>query len=402
MSVAVNLEEELKSHLSALEEERLEIASKIRKKIRPIILICLSLFALAVFYALSQLGNGLPATEVFMPLLIVTVVLLGIGAVAYLVSTSGPKKTYRIAIKDKLYSRALQAYNSTVNYHPTRYIDVGLFNKSKLFSRHTNYKGDDLCVGNLSDGRAFQFSELEVYYKQKNYKGNTNRRNSSSTTNLVFKGLFYEVKLPKTINARIKIVPDIGEGMFGEVGKFMQGAVNKAMNAITGQDPIIRFDDYPDFERAFKIYGNDELVARRLITPELVQQLLQFKEYVKGNIYLSFVDNACYFGVKGGKFLDVDYKQSLLGTVFIDQLEESLDWAFGLLQHLEQITTLDQMAALPNPIGGNQSQSNKPSPPPRKPSSNNKPSPPPRKPSSNNKPGPPPRKPDSKDNPFLL
>jgi hypothetical protein len=413
MSKAVNLEKTLKSHLSALEKERLEIASQISKKIRTITLVCLGLFGIALLYGLSQLGNGLPASMVFVPLFIAAIVVSIIGGVAYLVSTSKPKKIYKNTIKDKIYSKALEAYNSTVTYHPNQFIAVALFDRAKLFGRHTNYKGDDLCRGNLADGRSFQFSELEVYYKQKSYQGNRRNRNSNNSTTTVFKGLFYEVQLPKNINARVKIVPDIGEGVFGDVGKFMQGVVNKAMSAMSVQDPIVRFDNHPDFERAFKVMSNEELVARRLLTPELIQQLLQFKEYAKGNLYLSFVDNACYLGVKGGKFLDVDYKRSLLSTVFIDQLEENLDWAFGLLKHLEQITTMDQNTAPSNPFDGDNSQKNsstppnrfgqnRRTPPPKKPSSKNKPTPPPRKPSSKNKPTPPPRKSDSKDNPFLL
>lgn len=325
------LEEELAPYLKKLEKERLILVDKISTRKKIIFFGCLFLLTSLLGYSWM---TGLPVELLGITALIGSIIFLVIGLIASNVSTGYMRKAYEQRIKGKIYDKALRHYNSSIEYYPEQYIKQATFKAAKLFGSFNRYQGDDLCVGQLKDGRAFRFSELQVLYRS----SNNSSKSGSSQTRTVFKGLFYAIHMASPIGARIKIVPDIAESTFGTVGKFMQGVLNKALSSVALEDSLVRFDEeYPDFERAFKIYSNDETVARQFITPTTIAQIEALQEHVGKNVYLTIDDDRCLAGVSGGEFLQVDINRSLVGPVFMDHLEENVHWALTLLTAISKV-----------------------------------------------------------------
>ncbi|MGH1335358.1 MAG: DUF3137 domain-containing protein [Aureispira sp.] len=382
----VQLESSLKAHLEELEQERLVVAGKISARTKGVILVGLIGFVLLASVAFKQWQEGGPEALVIAIMIIGSIFLLLIGGIVYALLTKGLRKRYNKKIKAKIYEKALQCYNKTVVYHPEKYIRESTFKNAGLFSGFNRYGGEDLCTGSTVDNRSFQFSELKVYHKQHS----SNKNGNSNKVRTIFEGLFYEMRLPITFPARVKILPDQAEKNFGAVGKFMQGMLNKAMSTASMSDPLVRFDEeHPDFERSFKIFSNSEAAARQLINADFIQKIQALQHSFKTDLHFFFEEEYCYFAVKRGRFLEVDVNRSLLGTVFIDQLEENLDWCFGLLKHLEELTAGRGAAPSSNPFDENRTikETKTPLPPPR--------------PSNENLPNTY-KKSNSKDNPFLL
>lgn len=382
----VQLEATLKPYLEKLEAERLIVAAKISARTKGVLGISLLLLVTMITIAFIKWKEGMP--EIFLIALLVVgfIVLVIIGGISYALLTKGLRKRYNQTIKAKIYEKALQCYNSSITYSPQQYITEATFERANLFTGFNRYGGEDLCAGVTADNRSFQFSELKVYHKQHS----SNRNGNSNKVRTIFEGVFYEVKLPVTFPARVKILPDHAEQNFGAVGKFMQGMLNKAMSTVAMRDPLVRFDEeYPAFERAFRIYSNSEAAARTLISADFVEKIKAFQSYLGTGMYLSFEEDSCYFGIKQGQFLAVDVNRSLLSTVFIDQLEENLDRCFGLLKHLETLTTLGTTTNNSNPFEADASKKEIDIPPSSNPLS--------KKDSSNSY-----KKSDSRDNPFLL
>ena len=382
----VQLEATLKPHLEKLEEERLVVAAKISARTKGVLGVSLLLLATMAAVAFMKWKEGMPETFLIALLVVGFIVLVIIGGISYTLLTKGLRKHYNQTIKAKIYKKALQCYNGSITYAPQQYIAETTFEDANLFTGFNRYGGEDLCTGVTADNRSFQFSELKVYHKQHS----SNRNGKSNKVRTIFEGLFYEVQLPVTFPARVKILPDYAEQNFGAVGKFMQGMVNKAMSTVAMSDPLVRFDEeYPAFERSFRIYSNNEAAARTLINADFIEKIKAFQSYLGTGMHLSFQENSCYFGVKQGQFLAVDVNRSLLSMVFMDQLEENLDRCFGLLKHLETLTAVAATTNNSNPFEANASKKEINIPPSSNPFS--------KKNTSNSY-----KKSDSKDNPFLL
>lgn len=339
----VYLEETLQPHLKKLEEERLIIAAKVSARTKAVVGTCLGLLAALLAYQAFLWQQGFPLVLLLVGALVAAIVLLIVGSISYVLLTGKLKKNYEKTIKGKLYEKALRNYNPTIEYYPQQHIEESAFKKAGLFGGFNRFGGDDLCTGKLADGRSFRFSELKVYRKSKN----TGSSGSSKTkTVTIFEGLFYEMQLPQSVEVAVRIVPDRGEA-FGAVGKFMQGMLNKALKAFSLEDPLVDFgQQYPNFEHAFKVYCKEERVARQLISPDFVEKITALNQDLGGEVYLAFQENHCYWGVRRGDFLKVNLQTSLLGTVFLDQLEENLDWCFDRLRQLDNLTTAEKGSAI--------------------------------------------------------
>lgn len=347
----VRLEKHLQPYLAQLEEERLAVVAKVGARTKAVVLAAFLMMGIVGLYVATQ-WNTAGAVPAFLVAMLVFSFLgtLIVGGISYVLLTNPLRRAYNQTIRGKIHEKALQYYNSSVSYYPERYIEESVFRKANLFRGFNRYSGDDLCTGNLADERSFEFSELKVLRKE--HKSNSN---TTSKTKTIFKGLFYKIALPNSLGGRVKIVPDAAEDNFGAVGKFMQGLVNKALSTVALEDAIVRFDEqFPYFERSFKVYSNEEAVARELITTDLVEQIKILEHYIGGPVFLSFDQNYCYLAVQGSEFLAVDINRSLLGTVFIDQLEENLDWCFGLLKHLSRLTATENRQIIDNPFKVNE------------------------------------------------
>lgn len=336
----VYLEETLKPHLKDLEQERLIVAAKVDTRTKVVVGTCFGLFAVLLAYQAFLWKQGFPLALLLVGALIAGILLLIIGSISYALLTGGLKKNYEKTIKAKLYEKALRNYNSTIEYHPQQHIEEATFKNARLFGGFNRFKGDDLCVGRLADGRSFRFSELKVYRQSRNNSSSKSGSNSKTVT--IFEGLFYEMQLPQTMEVPVSIVPDRGEA-FGAVGKFMQGMINKALKLFSIEDPLVDFSqEYPNFEQSFKVYSKEERVARQLISPDFVEKIRALGQELGGEVYLSFQEGHCYWGIRRGDFLEVKLNTSLLSPVFIDQLEENLDWCFDRLKQLETLTTAEK------------------------------------------------------------
>ncbi len=374
------LAEVIRPYLQQLEKERLSTLQKVTTRKRIVITLYFLVLLGIAGYAYSIAGAELEIIVFGVVMLFVAAFLGAMMAGIYYLLTNSIKKKYSKAVKEKIYSKALQHYNSSIAYYPERYIEKKVFKNAKLFEGFNRYSGDDLCEGQLKDGRGFRFSELKVLHQSSDSDGD-------SKTKTIFKGLFYVVDMPRPLGASIKVVPDFAEQAFGSMGKLIQGFLNKALSTLYLEKEIIRFDDvYPEFEKEFKIYSDNEAVARQFINNASIAEIRQLQQHVGSQVYLAIQNDICLVGVRGGEFLTVELDRSLEGEVFLDVLEEQLHHCFTLLSDISKIGTGTPTAASQNPFGDNSKQENpfeQPINPQKKPSVNYS-------------------KSKSKDNPFLL
>jgi hypothetical protein len=189
----------------------------------------------------------------------------------------------------------------------------GLFLK-----RYDKFEGEDYVRGKIDDV-VFEFSDIHTQYKTTDSKGNTH-------WHTIFKGTFFVGEFNKTFKGKVLIYPDYTE-------KFLGNIANTFQKLNTNGLEFVKMDS-PEFEREFKVYSDDQILARYVLSTSLMEKILIFKKSVNKPLYFSFKNNMMFVAISGNdnfeppvfkSISDYDYVKELLGSFyFIATLVERL------------------------------------------------------------------------------
>lgn len=188
--------------------------------------------------------------------------------------------------KQEVIAKMVQAIDPSLSYHASGCISESDYHRSKLYLSQINkYQGDDLVRGQIGQ-TAIRFSELltQMEKETRDSKGN-----KSKTVTTIFKGLFFVADFNKKFIGETVVLPDTAESLFGSLGTMFQ-------KWNIQRDQLVKLED-PEFEKAFAVYGTDQVEARYILSTSLMQRILQFKQKTRSNISLSFIQNEVFIGV---------------------------------------------------------------------------------------------------------
>lgn len=270
-------ENELKVKLAGLESKR--------KKVMLFMVSGIALFALPflVFFAMKE-GNGLTN---LMPLSIIVIV----GAIVLLVIGNNKKKVYRNEFKKEVVTKVVNAIDPLWNYNPNDRITQSEYYASDMFRRSCDrYVGDDLISG-MIEKTDFRCSELHTEYKTYSTDSDGDRKEEWHT---IFRGLFFHADFNKEFHGRTYISPDYTEKRFG---KFLQSKKAKG-----GSAELVKLENM-EFEKLFKVYSTDQNEARYILTPAIMETLVNLRQQINRPMDLSFVGSRVYCAISFNKNL---------------------------------------------------------------------------------------------------
>lgn len=222
----------------------------------------------------------------------------GLCAAVWITTIHCFRRDYRSHFKQMIIEPLIHFIDPNLRYAPDGFIDLLVFQRAEIFQRYVNeYDGEDLVCGTI-DKTTIHFSEVRAYYKEEN-------ENSLLTSALtpkdsigslldkykhtVFKGLFFVADFNKDFLGQVLVMPDKAEKYFGRFGKMLQ-----SHNFIRGE--LMKMDN-AEFEQAFAVYGSDQIQARYVLTPVIMDKILDFKKKTGAAICLSFKDSVLYITV---------------------------------------------------------------------------------------------------------
>jgi len=161
------------------------------------------------------------------------------------------------------------------------------YDRSKLFiTRPDRYWGDDLLTGTIGK-TGIRFSELHTQYR-------AGGKNKSWHT--IFRGIFFIADFNKHFIGETFVLPDLAETIFGSgLGGFFQ-----KLNS--GRPKLVKLEDV-EFEKAFAIYGTDQVEARYILSPALMERILTMKHRFNTSVALSFIASHVYIAITVNKNL---------------------------------------------------------------------------------------------------
>ncbi len=200
------------------------------------------------------------------------------GAIYSWFKSRGTYNKYHTQFKNEVVRKVVHLINPAYQYNPNKHIEVNDYHKAGLFKRKAErYSGDDLVVGKIGK-TPFKFSELKTEYLSSHTDSDGNRVSEWHT---IFRGLFFFAEFNKNLEGQTFVLPEKESSLTNFFGK------EKKRNNHYGE--LVNLEN-PEFEDIFSVYGSSQQEARYILTPVLMEAMV--------NIYKSY-GLAMYFSFKG-------------------------------------------------------------------------------------------------------
>jgi len=260
---------------------------------------------------------AIPFAAMAIPMFFVPILWLRITGIVFFLLLA----IYRLAVMQHYYSKLVLFYRNTlvaklvelVNpnyfYSTKERFDLDLFNDSKLFQTKAIRIQDGIMIVGEADKTPFYFAEVRAEYVTTNDEG-------KEIYPTVFYGLMLVADFNKHLQGRTFVVPD----------------KDLKQNMLTGKETenhyhfgqLVKLEN-PEFERIFSVYGDSQQEARYILTPTMMEAMVNIYKQYKHKMYFSFVGNHVYCAIsfmKGIAITRVFYPHGKKSTTNLDDLKE--------------------------------------------------------------------------------
>ncbi|MFH0861999.1 MAG: DUF3137 domain-containing protein [Candidatus Altiarchaeota archaeon] len=202
-------------------------------------------------------------------------------------------KGYRKDYKDQVVGKVVKFIDEGLEYRPSQGIETSAYHDSKIFLTHVDrYHSEDFISGTVGKTKV-EFSEVHAEYKTE-YRDSKGHRHTQWHT--IFRGIFFVADFNKDFKGLTLVVPDTAQKLFGSlVGSFFQ-------SHSIGRPDLVKMED-PEFEKLFVVYGNDQVEARYILSPSLMQRLVEYKKKTGKTLHFSFNKSQVYVAIPYNKDL---------------------------------------------------------------------------------------------------
>jgi len=191
---------------------------------------------------------------------------------------------YKSNFKQKVIAPLIKEIDENLTYIPNRHLPSSNFERSKLFTtRPDRVSGNDYVRGKI-DNIDIAFSDFHAEKRYENSKG-------EESWETIFMGLLIVSDFHKKFHGETVVLPDSAQTLFGD----LVGAWFQAHNF--SRNELVKMDN-PDFEKEFVVYSTDQIEARYILSPSLMQKLLNYKRKTKHPLHISFIGGKIYMAIE--------------------------------------------------------------------------------------------------------
>lgn len=236
----------------------------------------------------------------------VVVLILSVPLIAKSFYTQGLATDF----KEKVVAAALTKIYPGLTYLPKRGLSQSAFESANLFDSPDRYKGEDLVEGKHKK-TVFSFSEVHA---EKRHKSKNNTSYSD-----IFRGLF--------------MVADFNKHLKNETYVYTSGG------KWFSRFKRVRLEN-PVFEKNFKTYSNDEIEARYILTPSLMEKIIALETNFDAQLYMSFKGSNVYIALKShNNYFEPNMSQEVTQETLREVINE-MDACIGIIDELDLNTRI--------------------------------------------------------------
>ncbi|MEN2402259.1 DUF3137 domain-containing protein [Flavobacterium sp. MC2016-06] len=222
-----------------------------------------------------------------------------IGIVMYFRVEDDAQK-YKAAYKNNVIGLALKNINESLTIEPHSGLPQYEFESSELFTTEPDrYKTQDLISGRV-DKTSFWFAEVHAEYKTE-----TRDKNGTKTNwHTIFKGIVFVADFNKDFSVSTVVRPkDLGDAISSWFSK----------NVFSfGNTEVVQLENTA-FDERFVTYSRNQIEARYILTPAMMERILDLNNKSDETISLSFISSKMYIAFPlSHNYFEAPIHQSLL------------------------------------------------------------------------------------------
>lgn len=205
-------------------------------------------------------------------ILIAGVVIAVVGVCVCISVAKGKRDFYRFTVVPQL----VKAIDPELSYKPGAGLPRGKFDQLDLCGSYDRYSSEDRLTGRIGK-TAIDASEVHIEKRHRDKDGKV-------TYTTVFRGVVFLADFNKHIKCRTAVMPDVAERCFGKlIGNFLQ-----KFNFTEGK--LVKLEN-PEFEKYYAVYSDDQIEARYILTPEIMEQLVKLRHAENNAVRVVFEDD---------------------------------------------------------------------------------------------------------------
>jgi len=237
---------------------------------------------------------------------------------------------FKDKFKKDVFPQLANAICPGVKFSASKKISIRQFEDSRLFLTHPNrYRGEDFFEAKVGK-TDLVFSEIHAEEKVTTH---TSKGRTQTHYVTIFKGLFFITEFHKNFEGQTFVLPDFTESWLGRIGRKLQ--------KWNWSRPDLVELESPDFEKHFVVYSTNQIEARYLITPDMMERIVELKRVFGGDVHLSFIHSKLYIAISQSRnFFEVSFGKSLLNSPQIVRILRELDLCFGLVELMDLNTRI--------------------------------------------------------------
>lgn len=265
--------------LEELEKLRLEINKK--EKVSNIILVSLILGGVLIYLIINGFNFSSPFSV--QPLIFILIFTLVIGIIFKSIYTSKQKGIYISEYKKTIVASHLGKIFNELRYEPKNGLSKDLLRSTGMIRTGDIFDSSDYISGNYKNIKV-EGSDIHI---EEEHTTTDSDGHTTTTYVTIFLGKWLIFDFNKTFNSDLQVV-----------GKNFSGH----MIDLFGKDRLKKVEFESDtFNKAFKVYSQNEHEAFYLLTPSLIERIEKLGEQLKYQVMFCFVNNQLHVAINNNK-----------------------------------------------------------------------------------------------------
>lgn len=244
--------------------------------------------------------------------------------------TNAKFSDYRHNFKQSVIPLTLKTIDESLEIDYTTGLSESDFVYSRLFNKEPDrYRSEDQVSGSAGKTR-FSFSELHAEYKTVTQTKNGRQEHWHT----ILKGIVFCADFNKHFNGETIIRPK-------DIGAALGAWISKAMPIFSSSGRELIQLESPEFDSEFVTYSTDQVEARYILTPAMMERICELNKRCSYTISLSFIDSCVFIAFPLNKdYFEPPVHKSLLDPDFLNEDTEVIRFMYGIIKDLDLNTRI--------------------------------------------------------------
>lgn len=255
-----------------LQEEYQELEKK-RIKLKNLHLITGFILVFIILFILFILRN---------PFITFFILVIGLMLRAFIISK--PEREYSLKYKDFFVKQSLSSIFTNLSYEPEKGIGKSLISSTNMMYMGDRYSSNDLISGQYKDT---SFVQADVHIEEEHqYTDSDGHTHTEYVT--IFRGRWMLFEFNKTFKANLQVC--------------QKGFGNNKIGGFLSKNRLQKVElESQEFNKRFNVYATEPIDAFYVLTPKMMERVINLDEKNSGKILLCFVNNCLHVGLYDNK-----------------------------------------------------------------------------------------------------